>query len=135
MNRPRGMVLLLFAVVLLPLDQVRADKTLDALKPFLRTHCIECHGPDKQKNEIRFDTLGTDLTDRRTLEIWQDALDQLNLGEMPPKKAAQPPRANTVKFIDALSARLELAYAQRKSTGGQTAVSYTHLTLPTILLV
>ena len=67
----------------------------------MRTHCLECHGPDKQKNEIRFDTLGTDLTDRRTLEIWQDALDQLNLGEMPPKKAAQPERADTAKFIDA----------------------------------
>jgi len=110
------------AFIFLPLGQARADQVLNALKPFLRTHCIECHGPDKQKNEIRFDTLGTDLTDRRTLEIWQDALDQLNLGEMPPKKAAQPPRADTVKFIDALSARLELAYAQRKSTGGQTVI-------------
>ena len=41
---------------------------------------------------------------------------------MPPKKAAQPERADTAKFIDALSARLELAYAQRKSTGGQTVI-------------
>ena len=121
MNRLRGIAFLLLLAVW-PFGQARADKALEALKPFLRTHCLECHGPDKQKNEIRFDTLGTDLTDRRTLEIWQDALDQLNLGEMPPKKAAQPERADTAKFIDALSARLELAYAQRKSTGGQTVI-------------
>ncbi|MED5494089.1 MAG: c-type cytochrome domain-containing protein, partial [Verrucomicrobiota bacterium] len=122
MNRPRGIAFLLLLAVVLPLGQARADKALNALKPFLRTHCLECHGPDKQKNEIRFDTLGTDLTDLRTLEIWQDALDQLNLGEMPPKKAAQPKRADTAKFIDALSLRLELAYKQRKSTGGQTVI-------------
>ena len=121
MNRLRSIALLLLLAVW-PLGQARADNALEALKPFLRTHCLECHGPDKQKNEIRFDTLGTDLTDRRTLEIWQDALDQLNLGEMPPKKAAQPELADTAKFIDALSARLELAYAQRKSTGGQTVI-------------
>ena len=122
MNRPRGIAFLLLLAVVLPLGQARADKALNALKPFLRTHCLECHGPDKQKSEIRFDTLGTDLTDLRTLEIWQDALDQLNLGEMPPKKAAQPKRADTAKFIDALSVRLELAYKQRKSTGGQTVI-------------
>ena len=122
MNRPRGIAFLLLLAVVLPLGQARADKALNALKPFLRTNCLECHGPDKQKNEIRFDTLGTDLTDLRTLEIWQDALDQLNLGEMPPKKAAQPKRTDTTKFIDALSVRLELAYRQRKSTGGQTVI-------------
>ena len=58
MNRLRGIAFLLLLVVW-PFGQARADKALEALKPFLRTHCLECHGPDKQKNEIRFDTLGT----------------------------------------------------------------------------
>ena len=57
MNRPRGIAFLLLLAVVLPLGQARADKALNALKPFLRTHCLECHGPDKQKSEIRFDTL------------------------------------------------------------------------------
>ncbi len=122
MNRPRGIAFLWLLAVALPLGPALADPALKALKPYLRTHCLECHGPDKQKNEIRFDTLGTDLADRRTLEIWQEALDQLNLGEMPPKKATQPKRADTAKFTDALSARLKLAYAQRKSTGGRTVI-------------
>ena len=95
MNGLRGIALLLLLAVW-PLGQARAYKALEELKPFLRMHCLECHGPNKQKNEIRFDTLDTDLTDRRTLEIWQEALDQLNLGEMPPKKAAQPERGGRV---------------------------------------
>ncbi|MBT6450644.1 MAG: hypothetical protein HOK62_08000, partial [Verrucomicrobiales bacterium] len=63
-----------------------ADEALINIKPFLKQHCVECHGSDKQKGEIRLDTLDHDLSRPETLEIWQGALDQLNLGEMPPKK-------------------------------------------------
>ena len=58
-----------------------SDPELNKLKPFLKQHCYQCHGPEKQKNDIRLDTLGTDLSDHNTLEIWQGVLDQLNLGE------------------------------------------------------
>ena len=33
----------------------------------------------KAKGEIRFDTLGNDLSKVQNLEIWQGMLDQLNL--------------------------------------------------------
>ena len=108
--------------VFLPFGLACGDETLDGLKPFLKQHCYECHGSEKQKNDIRFDNLGTDLSDNRTLEIWQEALDQLNLGEMPPKKKEQPPRAEVGKVVDVLTARLKVAYAKQKSTGGQTVL-------------
>ncbi|HBI31718.1 MAG TPA: hypothetical protein DDY45_06755, partial [Verrucomicrobiales bacterium] len=69
---------------------------LEKVKPFLETHCYDCHGVKKQKGDVRFDTLGNDLTKIENLEIWQGILDQLNLGEMPPRKAPQP-EANAVK--------------------------------------
>ena len=125
MSQLRRISLSIFSIAaafLVPLGQAHADDVLNGLKPFFKQHCFKCHGHDKQKNDIRFDTLGTDLTDKRTLEVWQEALDQLNLGEMPPKKAAQPERADTVKFVDVLTARLKLAYEERKSTGGQTVI-------------
>ena len=53
----------------------------------LEKYCYECHGPEKQKAKIRFDTLSTEL---ENAETWHDTLDQLNLGEMPPHKAKQP---------------------------------------------
>ena len=54
--------------------------------PILEKHCVECHGADKQKGDIRLDTLSTDfLNDRRAAEIWHDASDQIKLGEMPPE--------------------------------------------------
>tara|TARA_Y100000588_G_scaffold68959_1_gene70438 strand:+ start:3015 stop:6038 length:3024 start_codon:yes stop_codon:yes gene_type:complete len=108
--------------VFLPFGLACGDETLDGLKPFLKQHCYECHGAEKQKNDIRLDTLGTDLSETRILEIWQEVLDQLNLGEMPPKKKPQPPRAEVGKVVDVLTARLKVAYAKQKSTGGQTVL-------------
>ena len=33
--------------------------------PILEKHCFSCHGPEKQKNDIRFDTLSTDMINDR----------------------------------------------------------------------
>ncbi|GEM_PF-348919 len=108
--------------LLLPGSQARADEALLKLAPFLSEHCIGCHGPDKQKGEIRFDTLGRDLSKVQNLEIWQGMLDQLNLGEMPPKKEPQPTREEARMAIGLLTKSLALAYEKAKSTGGQTVL-------------
>ena len=31
------------------------------IQPFLSEYCIDCHGPDKEKGDLRLDTLGTDF--------------------------------------------------------------------------
>ncbi|SVD77763.1 uncharacterized protein METZ01_LOCUS430617, partial [marine metagenome] len=92
------------------------------LEPFLKQHCFECHGSKKQKGDIRFDILGKDLARHETLEIWQGILDQLNLGEMPPKKQPQPTRAELEPVVDTLTRTLALAYEKARSTGGQTVL-------------
>lgn len=51
----------------------------------LKVHCFKCHGPEKQKSDIRFDTLSTDFVNQRAAaEIWHDAMNVIQLGEMPP---------------------------------------------------
>ena len=103
-------------------EVARADHSLKSHQPFLKQYCFECHGAKKQKADYRYDTLGTDLTDLHTLEIWQGILDQLNLGEMPPQKKLQPPFEETAKVIEALTPVLRQAYTARKSTGGQAVI-------------
>jgi len=100
----------------------RADSSLESHRPFLKQYCFDCHGAEKQKGDYRYDTLGTDLSDLNTLEVWQGILDQLNLGEMPPKKKPQPPFEETAKVIEALTPVIRQAYAARKSTGGQAVI-------------
>ena len=57
---------------------------------FLKTHCISCHGPQKQKADRRFDTLPARITKLHDLERYQEIVDLLNLGEMPPEDETQP---------------------------------------------
>ena len=102
--------------------QARADESLKSLVPFLSQHCFGCHGAEKQKGDIRLDTLGKDLTKHENLEIWQGVLDQLNLGEMPPKKQPQPSLAEVKIIVETLSKSLKLAYEKARSTGGQTVL-------------
>ena len=55
--------------------------------PILKKHCIKCHGLEKQKGDVRLDTLSIDfLKDRTAAETWHDASDQIKLGEMPPEE-------------------------------------------------
>lgn len=99
-----------------------ANPSLEKHRGFLKQYCFECHGAKKQKGDYRFDTLGNDLSDLPTLEAWQAILDQLNLGEMPPKKSTQPPFEETAKVIEGLTPLLREAYAARKSTGGEAVI-------------
>ncbi|MDB2673653.1 DUF1587 domain-containing protein [Akkermansiaceae bacterium] len=95
---------------------------LEKAKPFLESHCYDCHGSKKQKGDLRFDTLENDLTKIENLEVWQGILDQLNLGEMPPRKAPQPKQDDVRPIVKLLSSELTRAYEQARSTGGQTVL-------------
>ena len=119
-TRSRSFAGLSLCLAMLAADsQAEEDEALVKLAPFLSEHCISCHGPEKQKGEIRFDTLGKDLSKVQNLEIWQGMLDQLNLGQMPPKKEPQPTRDETKRAIDLLTQSLAVAYQKAQSTGGK----------------
>ena len=122
MGSLQSVVLTALGGVFLGAGVARADALLDSHRPFLQKYCLECHGAEEQKGDYRFDTLGTDLTDLGTLEVWQGILDQLNLGEMPPRKKPQPPFDETAGVIASLTPALQQAYAARKSTGGQAVI-------------
>ena len=69
-----------------------AAATLDYardVRPVLEEFCFRCHGPDKQKGEIRFDTMSPDLLGGGDADTWDLVLDILQTGEMPPKDEPQ----------------------------------------------
>ena len=75
-----------FILMVLTLTITATAHADDATQAFLKTHCIRCHGPKTQKSDRRFDGLGSSIKDLKQLELWQEIVDQLNLGEMPPPK-------------------------------------------------
>lgn len=98
---------------------INADP-LEAVRPFLEKYCTDCHGAEVQENSKRFDNLKSNLEDLETLQLWQGVVDQLNLGDMPPKDAVQPTDKEVAEIINRLTIPLHEAYASLKSTGGQT---------------
>lgn len=94
-----------------------------AVRTFLATYCQECHGPEKQKADRRFDQLALPVTKADTLLDLQDAIDQLNLGEMPPEKAKKHPEQAQVREMIALLTQLVAdGHTRLDSTGGQTVL-------------
>jgi hypothetical protein len=83
---------------------------------FVKTYCVSCHGPEKQKGDRVLhefavetaDSWGVDVAKREHVQLLQDVLDQLNLGEMPPEKknVKQPQRAEVRHVVNWLTHNL-----------------------------
>jgi hypothetical protein len=115
---PRFLLILL----LLSTPPVRAAADTEKLQQFLSTYCNDCHGEDKQKGDRRFDQLALPVSKVDTLIEIKDILDQVNLGEMPPKKSKQPSSEEQKVFIEQLSQALTDGRAKLASTGGSTVL-------------
>ena len=92
------------------------------LQPFLKAHCYECHGPEKQKAELRLDTTPFDLAKTGNLKIWQDVLDQVQRDEMPPPRQPQPDAAEKAKVIEWLSEELTRQYAEHATAPAKPVI-------------
>lgn len=96
-------------------EDMSADPT-----QFLKNHCFRCHGEKKQKSDRRFDHLGMDLNNDVTAFEWQEILDMINLGEMPPADEDQPTDEELQGMVSWITPKLESYYAlqaQRQTTG------------------
>ena len=111
-----------YFVLLLPLSQLDAADAVAEVPLFLKTYCISCHGEKKQNGDQQFDTLTLNLSDSNNLRTWQNILDVLHRGEMPPDKdgVKQPSDKERRQVIAGLEEQLLKAYAQNKSTAGET---------------
>ncbi len=89
------------------------------LQPFLQTYCVKCHGPKKQKGQVRFDEYSWTITDPDQAQRWQDVLDQLNGGDMPPEDEAQPSDAELAAIQETLSDSLLSARQALTDHGGE----------------
>lgn len=94
-----------------------------SVKPLLDKYCVSCHGPEKQKAKLRMDTLNPDMVKGHDAEMWQEALDLINISDMPPEKSkAQPTRAERQLMVDWLTENLRKAMESKRSTGGRNVM-------------
>lgn len=91
---------------------------------FVQAHCLRCHGPDKQKGDRRFDALQADFAREKSLDQWQEILDVINAGDMPPDDEDQPPATEISRFVASVTGQLDAA--QRTLTA-RSQVSFRRL--------
>lgn len=97
---------LLAAIGLAPLTACGADPTgvslpryTDTIAPFFKKHCLSCHQGEDAEGEMPLDQLSPVVGELQLAETWQEVLDVLNAGEMPPKDEPQPTQAELAKVI------------------------------------
>ena len=93
-----------------------------SIEPFFENHCFDCHDADTAKADLNLEGMTRSIVDIADAQNWQDILDQLNSGEMPPKKKAQPSKEELAKVVGDLTESLQSAQAMLKDSGGQIAL-------------
>ena len=90
-----------------------AVRGAEPFEAFLEKHCIRCHGPEKEKGDLRIDQLSRDFKLGADTHHWAEMMEQVNSGEMPPKKEKKPTQAEMAAFVTSLDARIKEGRAAR----------------------
>lgn len=116
---PTAITLLLMLFAATP---ARAQDLQKTLTPFFAKHCLRCHGPDEQEGQVRVDQLAWQIDDNDTAQRWQDLLDVLNSGDMPPDYEEQPEPEELIAVLRVLTKSVERARKRLTDTGGEIAM-------------
>ena len=88
----------------------------NVVQPFVKQHCVSCHGPEKQKGKLRLDTLGSDFKDPMDAAKWKEVVNSINGHEMPPKEETQPAPEAAAKFVGWLETELSRVELAKRAT-------------------
>ena len=84
-----------------------------SFEKFLTTHCVSCHGPKKEKGDLRIDTLSRDFKAGMDSHLWAEVNERINAGEMPPEEEPRPSEKEISEFIAQLDQKLSEGKAAR----------------------
>ena len=93
-----------------------------SIETFFETHCYDCHDEATSKADLNLEGLTRSIGNNTDALNWQDILDQLNAGEMPPKKKPRPPKDELAGVVGDLTEALQAAQKLLKDSGGEIAL-------------
>ena len=88
------------------------------IQPLLKKYCNDCHNADEFKGDLdlaRFNSFAAVMSEPQP---WQGVIEQMELGEMPPKKKPQPDAAERAKLLGWVNAALDDAAAKTAGDPG-----------------
>ncbi len=96
--------------------EVDLPKSIDV---FMKKHCYRCHGTETQEAELALHGMERVIKDSADALNWQDILDKLNAGEMPPEDEPQPSREELARVVGDLTQSLQAARKMLRDTSGE----------------
>jgi len=99
------LVATLFAAAPGATQTVGEQKAATQIHAVMQRYCIGCHGADKQKGDVRFDTL-FDRAPADRIELLGWAREMVELGEMPPEDEPQPDERDLARLQEWLRAQV-----------------------------
>ena len=96
--------------------------TPNSIEPFFENYCYDCHDAVTAKADLNLEDLTRSIADSADALNWQDILDQLNSGEMPPKDKKQPTDEELALVVGDLTESLQAAQGVLRDSGGEIAL-------------
>lgn len=84
-------------------DEPSGSTVTEEVSRFLNRYCSDCHTGDEPEGGFNMKNLSSRIADQGKAEAWQEVLDALNAGEMPPEGEQQPPPATLAGVIGELT--------------------------------
>jgi hypothetical protein len=89
-----------------------------SIRPLLTEYCLKCHSTEKHKGDLDLERFSSLREVKKHPNVWQQVIEQLSLGEMPPKEKPQPTAAERAQLLAWLNAVLdEVALARAGDPG------------------
>ncbi|MEC8864682.1 MAG: DUF1587 domain-containing protein [Planctomycetota bacterium] len=96
--------------------EVDLPKSIDV---FMKKHCYRCHGTETQEADLALHDMERVIKNSADALNWQDILDKLNAGEMPPEDEPQPSREELARVVGDLTQSLQAARKMLRDTSGE----------------
>lgn len=88
MKTPNALILII--LILFGSRSLSANDSFDeSIHPLLKEYCQTCHSRKEQAGELELERFSNETLVKQETDVWERALEQLKLGEMPPRDARQ----------------------------------------------
>lgn len=92
-----------------------------AIRPFLETHCSECHDAETKKGGLDLTALKFEPASSENFARWVTVFDRVDSGEMPPQKKPRPEAPALEEFKRSLSTALIESERAAESRDGRSS--------------
>lgn len=88
------------------------------IQPVLKQYCLGCHSAEKHKGDLDLERFTSLFEVMKHPKVWQGVVEQLGLGEMPPKEKPQPTPAERERLLAWVGNTLDKAANARAGDPG-----------------